>query len=48
MHGNDQWDNDREIHIGSAERERPVDPEGLLPADLNVDLAIRISRLLAT
>ena len=47
-HGNHEWDNDREIHIGSAEHERSVDPEDLLPADLNVDLAIRILRLLAT
>ena len=47
-HGNHEWDNAREIHIGSAEHERSVDPEDLLPADLNVDLAIRILRLLAT
>jgi hypothetical protein len=47
-HGNDEWDNDREIHIGSAEHERSVDPEDLLPANLNVDLATRILRLLAT
>jgi len=47
-HGNHEWDNDREIHIGSAEHERSVDPEDLLPANLNVDLAIRILRLLAT
>jgi hypothetical protein len=46
-HGNDEWDNDREIHIGSAAHERSVDPEDLLPANLNCDLAIRISRLLA-
>jgi hypothetical protein len=45
-HGNHERDNDREI--GSAEHERSVDPEDLLPADLNVDLAIRILRLLAT
>jgi hypothetical protein len=44
----DRANNDREIHIGSAEHERSVDPEDLLPADLNVDLAIRILRLLAT
>jgi hypothetical protein len=46
--GNHERDNDREIHIGSAELERSVDPEDLLPAELNVDLAIRILRLLAT
>jgi hypothetical protein len=48
MHGNHEWDSDHEINIGSAEHERSVNPEDLLPADLNVDLAIRILRLLAT
>jgi hypothetical protein len=48
MHGNHEWDNDREIHIGSAEQERSVDLENLLPANLNVDLALRTLRLLAT
>jgi hypothetical protein len=43
-----EWDNDREIHIGSAEQERSVDLENLLPANLNVDLALRTLRLLAT
>ena len=46
--GNHERDNDREIHVGSAEHERSVDLEDLLPADLNVDLAVRIFRLLAT
>jgi hypothetical protein len=48
MHGNHEWDNDREIHTGSAEHERSVDPEGLLPADLNVDLTATTLRLRAT
>jgi hypothetical protein len=47
-HGNRVPDNDRETAIGSTERDRPVDPEHLLPADLNVDLAIGISRSLVT